>query len=65
MLYKVIAVDLNISNRTQALGQLINEAVQKEGYKVQGGIAANNYELYVLMVKEDNENNENKKEEKN
>ena len=55
MLYKVIAVDLNIPNRTQALGQLINEAV-KEGYKVQGGIAANNYELYVLMVKEDNKN---------
>lgn len=53
---------MNISNRTQRLGQLINEAVQKEGYKVQGGIAANNYELYVLMVKEDNEN---KKEEKN
>lgn len=61
MLYKVIAVDLNIPNRTQALGQLINEAV-KEGYKVQGGIAANNYELYVLMVKEDNENKENKEE---
>lgn len=56
MLYKVIAVDLNIPNRTQALEQLINEAVQKEGYKVQGGIAANNYELYVLIVKEDNEN---------
>lgn len=60
MLYKVIAVDLNIPNRTQALEQLINEAVQKEGYKVQGGIAANNYELYVLMVKEDNENKEEK-----
>lgn len=62
MLYKVITVDRDTVNRTQALGQLINEAVQKEGYKVQGGIAANNYELYVLMVKEDNENNENKKE---
>lgn len=59
MLYKVIKVDRDTVNRTQALEQLINEAVQKEGYKVQGGIAANNYELYVLMVKE---NNENKKE---
>lgn len=64
MLYKVITVDRDTVNRTQALEQLINKAV-KEGYKVQGGIATNNYELYVLIVKEDNENNENKKEEKN
>ena len=60
MLYKVIKVDRDTVNRTQALEQLINEAVQKEGYKVQGGIAANNHELYVLMVKEDNENKEEK-----
>ena len=55
MLYKVITVDRDTVNRTQALEQLINKAV-KEGYKVQGGIATNNYELYVLIVKEDNEN---------
>lgn len=61
MLYKVITVDRDTVNRTQALEQLINKAV-KEGYKVQGGIATNNYELYVLMVKEDNKNNENKEE---
>ena len=51
MKYKVITVDREKVNRTQALNTEIANAV-KEGYKVQGGIAANNYELYVLMVKE-------------
>lgn len=60
MLYKVISVDRNKVNKRQVLEQSINEAMHKEGYKVQGGIAANNYELYVLMVKEDNENKEEK-----
>lgn len=62
MLYKVISVDRDKVNKRQVLEQSINEAMYKEGYKVQGGIAANNYELYVLMVKEDNENKENKEE---
>lgn len=52
MEYKVITVDRDTVNRTQALNTEISNAV-KEGYKVQGGIAANNYELYVLMVKEE------------
>ena len=54
MEYKVITVDREKVNRTQALNILIAEAV-KEGYKVQGGITVNNHELYVLMVKEDEE----------
>ena len=52
MEYKIITVDRETVNRPQALNMLIAESVKK-GYKVQGGIAANNYELYVLMVKED------------
>ena len=53
----------------EELGKKINEAL-KDSYKASGGVTAQNVNyngkyntLYIaLMVKEDNENNENKEE---
>lgn len=63
-LYKVIS-ELDIKQ----LGISINQAVENDNYRILGDIKVayiNDNVLYiVLMVKEDNKNNENKKEEKN
>ena len=63
-LYKVIS-ELTI----EQLGISINQAVENDNYRILGDIKVayiNDNVLYiVLMVKEDNKNNENKKEEKN
>ena len=60
-LYKVIS-ELDIKQ----LGISINQAVENDNYRILGDIKVayiNDNVLYiVLMVKEDNKNNENKKE---
>ena len=63
-LYKIIS-ELTI----EQLGISINQAVENDNYRILGDIKVayiKDKVLYIaLMVKEDNENNENKKEEKN
>ena len=62
-IYKIIS-ELDI----EQLGISINQAVENDNYRILGDIKVSYIKdkvLYIaLMVKEDNENNKNKKEEK-
>ena len=60
-LYKIIS-----ETTTEQLGISINQAVENDNYRILGDIKIayikDNVLYIVLMVKEDNKNNENKKE---